>query len=171
MEEGGKMCCWQEMFVFVSAQLQYDDNKTGKCWASRFRWLSIYDHNTKVTKTGKKHFCRWDNEDHAHGTWLHFKSSSIWGGFDVEIMVWTISTRSVVCYPSHLLFFISMQKREGLKLQRIRIPASSRSIVNKKKHQTQRKMIFCLALNKHWSEQIEKFLKLKNALSRRQILY
>ena len=45
MEEGGKMCCWQEMFVFVSVQLQYDDNKTGKCWASRFRWLSIYDHN------------------------------------------------------------------------------------------------------------------------------
>ena len=104
------------------------------------------------TKTGKKHFCRWDNEDHAHGTWLHFKSSSIWGGFDDEIMVWTISTRSVVCYPSHLLFFISMQKREGLKLQRIRIPASSRSIVDNKKHQTQRKMIFCLALNKHWSE-------------------
>ena len=31
MEEGGKMCCWQEMFVFVSVQLQYDDNKTGKC--------------------------------------------------------------------------------------------------------------------------------------------
>ena len=46
MEEGGKMCCWQEMFVFVSVQLQYDDNKTGKCWASRFRWLSIYDHDT-----------------------------------------------------------------------------------------------------------------------------
>ena len=47
MEEGGKMCCWQEMFVFVSVQLQYDDNKTGKCWASRFQWLSIYDDNTK----------------------------------------------------------------------------------------------------------------------------
>ena len=94
MEEGGKMCCWQEMFVFVSAQLQYDDNI--KQESVERRGFGDYQYMITIqkkrckgdnTKTGKKHFCRRDNEDHAHGTWLHFKSSSFRGGFDDEIIV------------------------------------------------------------------------------------